>query len=172
MVDIRFVPIFGWFLSISHKPRLRPHYIIVVQENNFPLDSDFVRWLFSSATLSFYAFSNRNDFFVLCNHFLLDSFRPISCSFVGSFGLHFRSFFRSIVGSCARSFDRLFVCPFVYVLLNSFSVLMTGGMDPRCKICIFMGKTDPDAPKHKQQVILANTITNVVLVISNFQFLS
>ena len=26
-------------------------------------------------------------------------------------------------------------------------------MDPRCKICIFMGKTDPDAPKHKQQVM-------------------
>ena len=25
-------------------------------------------------------------------------------------------------------------------------------MDPRCKICIFMGKTDPDSPKHKQQV--------------------
>lgn len=84
----------------------------------------------------------------------------------------FDRFFRSIVGSCVRSFDRLFVCPFVYVLLNSFSVLMTGGMDPRCKICIFMGKTDPDAPKHKQQVMLANTITNVVLVISNFQFLS
>ena len=111
-------------------------------------------------------------FFVLCNNFLLDSLRPISCSLVSSFGLHFRSFFRLIVGSCVRSFDRLFVCPFVYVLLNSFSVLMTGGMDPRCKICIFMGKTDPDAPKHKQQVMLANTITNVVLVISDFKFLS
>ena len=115
--------------------------------------------------MSFFPFLNRN-------HFLLDSFRPISCSFVSSFGLHFRSFFRSMVGSCVRSFDRLFVWPFVYVLLNSFSVLMTGGMDPRCKICIFMGKTDPDAPKHKQQVMLANTITNVVQVISNFQFLS
>lgn len=31
---------------------------------------------------------------------------------------------------------------------------ITGGMDPRCKICIFMGKTDPDAPKHKQQVMV------------------
>ena len=29
-----------------------------------------------------------------------------------------------------------------------------GGMDPRCKICIFMGKTDPEAPKHKQQVLI------------------
>ena len=27
-----------------------------------------------------------------------------------------------------------------------------GAMDPRCKICIFMGKTDPDAPRHEQQV--------------------
>lgn len=27
-------------------------------------------------------------------------------------------------------------------------------MDPRCKICIFMGKTDPEAPKHKQQVLI------------------
>ena len=27
-----------------------------------------------------------------------------------------------------------------------------GAMDPRCKICIFMGKTDPDSPRHKQQV--------------------
>lgn len=27
-------------------------------------------------------------------------------------------------------------------------------MDPRCKICVFMGKTDPDAPKHKQQAMI------------------
>ena len=27
-------------------------------------------------------------------------------------------------------------------------------MDPRCQICIFMGKTDPEAPKHKQQVMI------------------
>ncbi|KAL5478078.1 hypothetical protein EMCRGX_G024956, partial [Ephydatia muelleri] len=26
-----------------------------------------------------------------------------------------------------------------------------GAMDPRCRICIFMGKTDPNAPKHRQQ---------------------
>ena len=25
-------------------------------------------------------------------------------------------------------------------------------MDPRCKICIFMGKTDFEAARHKQQV--------------------
>ncbi len=28
-----------------------------------------------------------------------------------------------------------------------------GAMDPRCKVCIFMGKTDPTAPRHKQQVL-------------------
>ena len=27
----------------------------------------------------------------------------------------------------------------------------SGAMDPRCAICIFMGKTDPAAPTHKQQ---------------------
>src|SRR3984957_14622476 len=30
----------------------------------------------------------------------------------------------------------------------------SGGGDPRCKISIFMGKTDPSAPKHKQQSML------------------
>ena len=40
-------------------------------------------------------------------------------------------------------------------LLEYFNILLKrfiGGMDPRCKICVFMGKTDPDSPKHKQQV--------------------
>ncbi len=30
----------------------------------------------------------------------------------------------------------------------------TGAGDPRCKIAIFMGKTDPSAPKHKQQSMI------------------
>ncbi|MEZ5396964.1 MAG: acyl-CoA dehydrogenase family protein [Bryobacterales bacterium] len=30
----------------------------------------------------------------------------------------------------------------------------SGGGDPRCKISIFMGKTDPGAPKHKQQSMI------------------
>jgi acyl-CoA dehydrogenase len=30
----------------------------------------------------------------------------------------------------------------------------SGGGDPRCKISIFMGKTDPAAPKHKQQSMI------------------
>lgn len=53
--------------------------------------------------------------------------------------------------SLARSFIFYsFICFFI-----DLSLLMSGGMDPRCKICIFMGKTDPDAPKHKQQVKVA-----------------
>jgi hypothetical protein len=27
-------------------------------------------------------------------------------------------------------------------------------MDPRCRICIFMGKTDPDAAAHRQQSMI------------------
>ena len=38
------------------------------------------------------------------------------------------------------------------VRVNVYRVLYIGAMDPRCKICIFMGKTDPNAPKYKQQV--------------------
>jgi acyl-CoA dehydrogenase len=30
----------------------------------------------------------------------------------------------------------------------------SGAGDPRCKICIFMGQTDPDAPKHRQQSMI------------------
>ena len=52
--------------------------------------------------------------------------------------------------SLTSSFIYSFICLFIDLF-----VLMSGGMDPRCKICIFMGKTDPDAPKHKQQVTVA-----------------
>lgn len=38
--------------------------------------------------------------------------------------------------------------------LDFYFLPFVGGMDPRCKICIFMGKTDPEAPKHKQQVVI------------------
>jgi acyl-CoA dehydrogenase len=30
----------------------------------------------------------------------------------------------------------------------------SGAGDPRCRICIFMGKTDPDAPAHRQQSMI------------------
>jgi len=41
-----------------------------------------------------------------------------------------------------------------HYVINGRKWWTSGGMDPRCKICIFMGKTDPDAPKHKQQAMI------------------
>lgn len=39
-------------------------------------------------------------------------------------------------------------------VLNGRKWWTSGAMDPRCAICIFMGKTDPSAAKHKQQSML------------------
>ena len=40
-------------------------------------------------------------------------------------------------------------------VLNGHKWYATGGTDPRCKICIFMGKSDPDNPdRHKQQSMI------------------
>lgn len=39
-------------------------------------------------------------------------------------------------------------------VINGRKWWTSGGMDPRCKICIFMGKTDPNADKHKQQAMI------------------
>lgn len=39
-------------------------------------------------------------------------------------------------------------------VINGNKWWASGGGDPRCNIFIFMGKTDPDAPKHKQQSMI------------------
>jgi len=39
-------------------------------------------------------------------------------------------------------------------VINARKWWQTGALDPRCKICIFMGKTDPEAPKHEQQSMI------------------
>ncbi|XP_069816893.1 acyl-CoA dehydrogenase family member 10 isoform X2 [Dendropsophus ebraccatus] len=39
-------------------------------------------------------------------------------------------------------------------IINGRKWWTSGALDPRCKICIFMGKTDPDAPRHKQQTMI------------------
>src|SRR5262245_24886675 len=39
-------------------------------------------------------------------------------------------------------------------VLNGRKWWTSGAGDPRCKICIFMGKTDPAAPPHQQQSII------------------
>ncbi|MBK7615899.1 MAG: acyl-CoA dehydrogenase family protein [Vitreoscilla sp.] len=39
-------------------------------------------------------------------------------------------------------------------LINGRKWWTSGGGDPRCKILIFMGKTDPEAPRHSQQSMI------------------
>jgi acyl-CoA dehydrogenase len=39
-------------------------------------------------------------------------------------------------------------------ILNGVKWWSSGAGDPRCKIAIFMGKTDPSAPRHKQQSMI------------------
>src|SRR5476649_112427 len=39
-------------------------------------------------------------------------------------------------------------------VLNGRKWWISGAGDPRCKLAIFMGKTDPSAPKHKQQSMI------------------
>jgi acyl-CoA dehydrogenase len=39
-------------------------------------------------------------------------------------------------------------------VLNGHKWWTSGAGDPRCKVAIFMGKTDPAAPKHKQQSMI------------------
>ncbi|MBW1818025.1 MAG: acyl-CoA dehydrogenase family protein [Deltaproteobacteria bacterium] len=53
-------------------------------------------------------------------------------------------------------------------VLNGGKWWASGGADPRCKIFIFMGKTDPEAARHKQQsMILVPRDTPGVKVIRN-----
>ncbi|XP_061459477.1 acyl-CoA dehydrogenase family member 10 isoform X2 [Rhineura floridana] len=39
-------------------------------------------------------------------------------------------------------------------VLNGRKWWISGSLDPRCQLCIFMGKTDPTAQRHKQQSML------------------
>jgi acyl-CoA dehydrogenase len=41
-----------------------------------------------------------------------------------------------------------------HYVINGRKWWTSGAMDPRCKILIFMGKTDPSAPKHLQQSMI------------------
>ena len=47
--------------------------------------------------------------------------------------------------------------------------MVLGAMDPRCALCIFMGKTNPSAPKHLQQVILCK-IFYFIFMIAAFDY--
>ncbi|XP_067910899.1 acyl-CoA dehydrogenase family member 10-like isoform X2 [Heterodontus francisci] len=39
-------------------------------------------------------------------------------------------------------------------ILNGHKWWISGAMDPRCKLCVFMGKTDPHAHRHRQQSMI------------------
>ncbi|XP_005403227.1 PREDICTED: acyl-CoA dehydrogenase family member 10 isoform X1 [Chinchilla lanigera] len=41
-----------------------------------------------------------------------------------------------------------------FYVINGHKWWTSGVMDPRCQLCIFMGKTDPQAPRHQQQSML------------------
>jgi acyl-CoA dehydrogenase len=41
-----------------------------------------------------------------------------------------------------------------HYVINGRKWWSSGAGDPRCKICIFMGKTDPKAPRHQQQSMI------------------
>ena len=45
-------------------------------------------------------------------------------------------------------------------VINGRKWWTSGAGDPRCKICIFMGKTDPTAPAHKQQSMILVPMDN------------
>ncbi len=46
-------------------------------------------------------------------------------------------------------------------VINGRKWWTSGAGDPRCKIAIFMGKTDPDAPKHQQQAMILVPLNSV-----------
>nr|XP_012788761.1 unnamed protein product [Sorex araneus] len=39
-------------------------------------------------------------------------------------------------------------------VINGHKWWISGILDPRCELCVFMGKTDPQAPWHRQQTVL------------------
>ncbi|XP_012633826.2 acyl-CoA dehydrogenase family member 10 isoform X1 [Microcebus murinus] len=41
-----------------------------------------------------------------------------------------------------------------FYVINGHKWWITGVLDPRCQLCVFMGKTDPHAPRHRQQSVL------------------
>ncbi|XP_057382334.1 acyl-CoA dehydrogenase family member 10 isoform X3 [Balaenoptera acutorostrata] len=41
-----------------------------------------------------------------------------------------------------------------FYVINGHKWWVSGILDPRCQLCVFMGKTDPHAPRHQQQSML------------------
>jgi acyl-CoA dehydrogenase len=61
---------------------------------------------------------------------------------------------RDVASSDATNIQASIVRDGDHYVINGRKWWSTGGGDPRCKISIFMGKTDPAAPKHKQQSMI------------------
>jgi acyl-CoA dehydrogenase len=59
-----------------------------------------------------------------------------------------------VASSDATNIRSRIVCDGDEYVVNGRKWWTTGAMDPRCKILIFMGKTDPDAPRHRQQSMI------------------
>ena len=51
-----------------------------------------------------------------------------------------------------------------HYVLNGHKWWISGAVHPNCSICIFMGKTDPSAAKHKQQVRMYMCIYTYVCI--------
>ncbi|XP_036133214.1 acyl-CoA dehydrogenase family member 10 [Molossus molossus] len=53
-----------------------------------------------------------------------------------------------------------------FYVINGHKWWISGILDPRCQLCVFMGKTDPHAPRHRQQsMLLVPTYTPGIQVI-------
>lgn len=61
---------------------------------------------------------------------------------------------RAVASSDATNIEASIVRDGDDYVVNGSKWWSSGGGDPRCKISIFMGKTDPSAPKHKQQSMI------------------
>ena len=54
-----------------------------------------------------------------------------------------------------------------HYVLNGHKWQISGAVHPNCAICIFMGKTDPSAAKHQQQVSSGQGMERTCIHVSN-----
>jgi acyl-CoA dehydrogenase len=60
----------------------------------------------------------------------------------------------AVASSDATNIESSIVRDGEHYVINGRKWWTSGAGDPRCKVAIFMGKTDPSAPKHKQQSMI------------------
>jgi len=60
----------------------------------------------------------------------------------------------NVASSDATNIESSIVRDGGHYVINGHKWWSSGAGDPRCKVAIFMGKTDPTAPKHKQQSMI------------------